>query len=147
VERPLTWQLHLPRFSPKTLLHPVHGDPVFLPNLFNILSIEDFWTPFLSWAFVTLLLPLLFSYAFNLAATHHTGPVTRRSSHTHARLFDPITFAVTKTLLVFAVFYRACPILPDDAVSTITKAIGSETLLLNSIIAFVYGLYDAILAH
>jgi len=75
------------------------------------------------------------------------GPPSRRASHSNARVFDPITFAVTKTLLVFAVFYRGCPIIPGGAVSTITSAIGSETLLLDSIIAFVYGLYDAILAH
>jgi len=75
------------------------------------------------------------------------GPPSRRTSHSNVRVFDPITFAVTKTLLVFAVFYRGCPIIPRGAVSTITSAIGSETLLLDSIIAFVYGLYDAILAH
>jgi hypothetical protein len=50
-------------------------------------------------------------------------------------------------LLVFAVFYRACPIIPDDASSTISSAIGGETLLLTSLVGFVYALYDAILAH
>ena len=131
----------------KTILHPVHGKPIFLPDLFNLLSLDDFWKPFLSWAFVTLALPLAFAYAVNLPAVSSTG-ISRRHSHAHGgRSFDPITFAVTKTLLVFAVFYRACPLIPSDSVSTITSAIGSEILLLNSIIAFVYGLYDAILAH
>ena len=132
----------------KSILSPLHAKPIFLPDLFNLLSIAEFWKPFLSWAFVTLALPLAFAYAVNLPAVSSAGLSTRRHSHSHAgRSFDPITFAVTKALLVFAVFYRACPIIPNDAVSTITSAIGSETLLLNSIIAFVYGLYDAILAH
>ena len=133
-------------FSTKTLLHPVHGEPIFLPDLFKLLSIEDFWLPFLSWAFVTLALPLAFAYAFNLpsVASPSTG---RRHAPAHSRSFDPITFAVTKALLVFAVFYRACPIIPDNSLATISSAIGGETLFLNSIIAFVYGLYDAILAH
>ena len=52
-----------------------------------------------------------------------------------------------KALLVFAVFYRACPIIPADAEAAISNAIGGEVLLLNSVVAFVYGLYDAILAH
>ena len=132
--------------STKTLLHPVHGEPIFLPDLFKLLSIEDFWMPFLSWGFVTLAIPLVFAYAFNLpsVASSNTG---RRHAPAHSRAFDPITFAVTKALLVFAVFYRACPIIPDKSLATIRSAVGGETLMLNSIIAFVYGLYDAILAH
>ena len=122
----------------------LQGTPVFLPDLFNLLSIEAFWTPFLSWAFVTLALPLAFAYAVNFPSSP-SG--TRRSVHSHGRSFDPITFAVTKTLLVFAVFYRSCPIIPGDARATISSAIGGETLMLNSLIAFVYGLYDAILAR
>jgi hypothetical protein len=134
-------------FSTKNILHPAYGKPIFLPDLFKILSIEEFWTPFLSWGFVTLALPLAFAYIVNLPYVSSTSGSGRRQTHSHTRDFDPITFAVTKALLVFAVFYRACPIIPPSAVSTISSAIGGETLFLNSIIAFVYGLYDAILAH
>lgn len=118
---------------------------MFLPDLFKILSIDDFWTPLLSWGWVTLALPLAFAYAVNFPST--TSASGRRHTVFHGRSFDPITFAVTKTLLVFAVFYRSCPIIPSDAVKTINSAIGGETLLLTSIIAFVYGLYDAILSR
>jgi hypothetical protein len=131
----------------KTILRPVHGKPIFLPDLFNLLSLDIFWKPFLSWAFVTLALPLVFAYAVNLPAVSSAG-ISRRHIYAHGgRSFDPITFAVTKSILVFAVFYRACPLIPKESVSTIASAVGSEILLLNSIIAFVYGLYDAILAH
>ena len=132
-------------FSTKDILHPVHGATVFLPDLFRLLSIDDFWKPFLSWVFVTLAIPLAFAYAVNLSVSS-PSPSARRQA-LHARSFDPITFAVTKALLIFAVFYRSCPIIPSDSTSTISSAVGGETLLLNSAIAFVYGLYDAILAH
>jgi hypothetical protein len=127
-------------------MHPFNGEPVFLPDLFKILSIDEFWKPFLSWGWVTLALPLAFAYAVNFPSTSTTGS-SRRHQVFQGRSFDPITFAVTKTLLVFAVFYRSCPIIPADAVKTINSAIGGETLLLTSIIGFVYGLYDAILSH
>jgi hypothetical protein len=134
-------------FSTKSLLHPVHGKPIFLPDLFKILSIEEFWKPFLSWGFISILLPLAFAYAINLPSTTSAQTSRSRSVQIHGRSFDPITFAVAKTILVFAVFYRACPLIPDDAALVINSAIGGETLLLTSIVAFVYGLYDAILAH
>jgi hypothetical protein len=118
---------------------------VFLPDLFKILSIDDFWKPFLSWGFITIALPLAFAYAVNLPSVSQTGP--RGRHQIRGRSFDPITFAVAKALLVFAVFYRACPIIPADAALTISSAVGGETLLLTSTVAFVYGLYDAILAH
>jgi hypothetical protein len=127
-------------------MHPFHGEPVFLPDLFKILSIDEFWKPFLSWGWITLVLPLAFAYAVNFPSSTSAG-TSRRHQVFHGRSFDPITFAVTKAILVFAVFYRACPIVPADAVKTISAAIGGETLLLTSIIAFIYGLYDAILSH
>lgn len=127
-------------------MHPFNGDPVFLPDLFKILSIDGFWKPFLSWGWITLALPLAFAYAVNFPSGT-SAATSRRHQVFHGRSFDPITFAVTKTLLVFAVFYRSCPIIPSDAVKTISSAIGGETLLLTSIIAFVYGLYDAILSR
>jgi hypothetical protein len=132
--------------SPKTFMHPVRGEPVYLPDLFKILSIEEFWKPFFSWGFISVLLPLAFAYAINLPSV--SSPPSSRSRHTaHGRSFDPITYAVVKSLLVFAVFYRGCPLITDDATLTINSAIGGETLLLSSVVAFVYGLYDAILAH
>ena len=128
-------------------MHPVYGEPIFLPDLFKLLSIADFWKPFLSWGFLTIALPLAFAYAINLPSAPTSQPIRSRQFQIHGRSFDPITFAVTKALLVFAVFYRSCPIIPDDAFITISSAIGGEVLLLTSIVAFVYGLYDAILAH
>jgi len=133
--------------SHKTALHPFHGKPLFLPDLFKILSIEEFWKPFLSWGWLTLVLPLAFAYAVNLPSVTHGGHSARRQAQFHGRKFDPITFSVVKTLLVFAVFYRACPLIWEDASFTISSAIGGEVLLLTSIVGFVYGLYDAILAH
>jgi hypothetical protein len=99
----------------------------------------------LSWAFLTLGLPLLFAYAINLPYDFSLYSGRRATYRDRGRPVDVVTFAITKALLVFAVFYRACPIIPFDAKDTIAYAIGAEILLLNSIIAFVYGIYDAII--
>jgi len=133
--------------SLKTPLSLVYGKPIFLPDFFKLLSLDEFWAPFLSWGFLTLVLPLSFAYAVNLPSVVSGGHNPRRQAQFHGRSFDPITFAVTKALLVFAVFYRAVPIIPADSSFVISRAVGGEILLLTASVGFVYGLYDAILAH
>jgi hypothetical protein len=128
-------------------LRPMYGSPIYLPDFFKLLSLDEFWSPFLSWSFITLVLPLGMAYAINFPSVVSGGHNPRRQAQFHGRNFDPITFSVTKALLIFAVFYRACPIIPGDSSYTISKAVGGEVMLLTATVGFVYALYDAILAH
>ncbi|KAK3326364.1 cytochrome P450 [Apodospora peruviana] len=125
--------------------------PVFIPDMFNLLT-SSFWSPALTWAFTSIVLPSLFGYFFNLSAGNagtHGGRGRPRSGYTEYTV-DPLTFSIVKGLITYVVYAQGATLggwIDPDAVSRINLALysGWKGVLVGSGVAGLAAIYDAAL--
>ncbi|RFU79159.1 cupin -type [Trichoderma arundinaceum] len=126
--------------------------PVYLPDMFLLLT-ASFWSPALTWAFTSFILPSLFGYFFNLSATSgsHGGPKTRsRASAPSETVVDPLTYSIIKALVSFVVYGQGvtfCGLLSDTAIERLNGAVygGYKGVLTGTAITGLLSIYDAVL--
>lgn len=115
-----------------------------LPDLFVLLS-AAFWAPFLTWVATSIAGPLANSLLFNLVATSvKPDPL----SGTTGYKADPLTFAVTKTLIAWLVHYKQFNfwgLLGSGAVDTVATSVGKELQLVTAGVGGIAALWEAIL--
>lgn len=124
--------------------------PIRANNMFNLLT-TDFWSPFTFWFLISVGLPLLTSYFFNLglksksASRHNT-----RSSHSSVGQFDPLTFNLSKALIQWLIYTQSAttygwPSLANKARIESAVPFGHQGVLVVSGLGVVLSLYEAIL--
>lgn len=125
------------------------GDyPIYLPDMFLILT-ASFWSPALTWAFTSVVLPSLFGYFFNLSATSHSGPRTRSRSQAET-VVDPLTFSIAKALVSFVVYGQGvtfCGLLNETSIERLNSAVygGYKGVLVGTAVTGLVSMYDAVL--
>lgn len=113
-----------------------------LPDLFVLLT-AAFWSPFLTWVATSIAGPLANALLFNLVATSVKAD---GADSTHK--VDPLTFAVTKTLVAWLVHYKQFNfwgLLGDAAVDTVGASVGRELQLVTAGLGGTAALWEAIL--
>ncbi|POR34625.1 Cytochrome P450, partial [Tolypocladium paradoxum] len=124
--------------------------PVYLPDMFLLLS-ASFWSPALTWAFTSLVLPSLFGYFFNLGATTAAGPRTRSKAAQPAdNVVDPLTFSIVKALVAYVVYGQGVTfggLLNETSVERLNSAVygGYRGVLVGTAITGIVSMYDAVL--
>ena len=117
---------------------------VEVPDLFLLLT-SDFWGPTVLWLVTTLFIPLATAYFYNLTA--------KPRSRSHAVHFnysvDPLTFNITKALMVFLVFGQDVTFggrVDLENVARINEALygGWQGVLVGTGIGVIVTLYDAL---
>ena len=76
-----------------------------VPDVF-ILFEGAFWAPFSLWLLTSLALPLGIAYFFNLSLQATQQPSGRGASPAKKTNFDPLSFNITKALIVYLVYAR-----------------------------------------
>ncbi|QUC20613.1 uncharacterized protein UV8b_04854 [Ustilaginoidea virens] len=129
--------------------------PVYLPDMFLLLS-PSFWSPALTWALTSAVLPTLAGYFFNLSATSRPGPPRTRARTAAAAaarsdtVVDPLTFSIAKALATYVVYAQGVTFggLPSEtAVARLDAAVygGWRGVLVGCAIVAVTSIYDAVL--
>ena len=143
-----------------------HDTPVYLPDLFHILT-SRFWNPVWVWSLIGLLLPAAVAWLFNLGLKHRS----RGSSSTVTPVYfltaapaaaievaaatapgvDPLIFNLAKAVLTWAVYTRGARLLGllgDDSVARVRAALpaGEVGVLIGAGVGVVVSLYDAVLS-
>lgn len=127
---PLTRSVQVPEFLVK--YWSPHG--MYLPDYMQFLELQTFWKPLGTWLVLVYLVPLLIGSAFNM-------------SHKHGRsLFDPVTMAVARCALVWAVFvFGALPnMISTKTLVVLDATVGATLLKADSLILLVFALYDSL---
>lgn len=122
-----------------------------VPDLFVLVS-GAFWAPFTLWLLTNLALPLVVAYFINLSwqAVDH-GPARRTRSASSGRAsFDPLTFNIAKSLLVYLVYaehFTFCDLFSNFAIEKVNVAVPGQWsgMLTGTAIGVVGTLYEAIL--
>ncbi|KAM0255476.1 hypothetical protein ACHAQJ_005703 [Trichoderma viride] len=124
--------------------------PVYLPDMFLLLT-ASFWSPALTWAFTSFILPSLFGYFFNLSsASGSNGPKTRSRVPTPETAVDPLTYSIIKALVSFVVYSQGvtfCGLLSETAIERLDGAVygGYKGILTGTAITGLLSIYDAVL--
>lgn len=124
--------------------------PVYLPDMFLLLT-SSFWSPALTWAFTSLVLPSLFGYFFNLSANNAAGPRTRsKAAQAADNVVDPLTFSIVKALVAYVVYGQGvtfCGLLSETSVERLNSAVygGYRGILVGTAITGIVSMYDAVL--
>jgi len=131
--------------------------PVHVPDMFLLLT-ASFWSPALTWAFTSTLVPSLFGYFFNLSAASHPsgssarGRATRSGgSHNHPDYaVDPLTFSIVKAVLTYVVYAQGVTFwgwIDDLSVARINSALygGWKGAIVGAGITGLMSVYDAVL--
>lgn len=116
---------------------------ITIPDLLVFTSVDEYWKPILTWASFQVV-PLLLAMVFNLRA----DSVSKRYRKAHAAeyTFDPVTFAVSKLLLVYLAFNTSLgSSYPGDQVGIVKYIVGEETFYIGTAITLLYAVYEAIL--
>ena len=90
-----------------------------------LLLTSHFWSPALTWAFTSLIVPSLAGYFVNLSAAQHTGR-GRPRHNTPEYVVDPLAFSVTKAILTYVVYSMGATFggyIDQEAVATINSAL------------------------
>lgn len=123
--------------------------PVYLPDMFLILT-ASFWSPALTWALTSLVLPCLAGYFFNLNnAASYSGPRTRSRSAA-AVVVDPLTFSIAKALVSYVVYAQHATfggLLSETAIERLDGAVygGYKGVLVGTAITAITSIYEAVL--
>jgi hypothetical protein len=88
--------------SPSVAQLNMSSREVYLPDL-RILLTNDFWAPATLWSLTSWVLPLLFSYFFNLTLRSNT----RHKSSSKQYTIDPLTFNIARALLAYNAYSLA----------------------------------------
>ncbi|TWU71297.1 hypothetical protein ED733_002097 [Metarhizium rileyi] len=123
--------------------------PIYLPDMFLILT-SSFWSPALTWALTSVVLPSLFGYFFNLTATSHSGPRTRSRAAAHDTVVDPLTFSIVKALLSYVVYGQGVTLgglLSETSIERLNRAIygGYQGILVGAAVTGIVSIYEAVL--
>ena len=118
---------------------------VSIPNLFILLT-DYYWSTAILWATISIWLPLVASWLWNLTfrpSTRHGVTVDRPRSRC-----DPLTFNVVKALLSWLVFSqgkRFWGLVADETVDRVLTAMpgGYTGLLIGASIGILASLYEA----
>ena len=141
---PLTTKITLPAVPGLVSKSVVH-----LPDLFALLS-TNFWYPFLTWTFLTVVAPLAVATSVNFNAVTSSSSSTGAARRTSAgRRFDPVTFAVVKLLINYALIRASwtAPYFSKKVQVLVVSAIGEDMLFAVGLVTLIYGFYDAIVAR
>lgn len=124
--------------------------PVYLPDMFLLLT-SSFWSPALTWALTSFVLPPLFGYFFNLSASNAAShPRTRTRANEPNYRIDPLTFSIAKALISFVVYGQGanlCGLLSGVSIERLNTAVygGYKGILTGAAITGLSSIYDAIL--
>ncbi|KYK60678.1 hypothetical protein DCS_01816 [Drechmeria coniospora] len=123
--------------------------PVYLPDMFLLLT-SSFWSPALTWAFTSVVLPSLFGYFFNICATNTTGPRTRSKARAGESVVDPLTFSIAKAIIAYVVYGQGvtfCHLLDGKSIERLNSAVygGYKGVLVGAAVTGIVSMYDAVL--
>lgn len=125
--------------------------PIHLPDLFLVVT-ASFWSPFLTWALTSLVLPGVLGYFFNLSATSNQGPRTRAKAAAQAAEYnvDPLTFSIVKALISFVVYGQGVTLgglLSETSIERLNGAVygGYKGILTGTAVTALVSIYDAVL--
>lgn len=123
--------------------------PVYVPDIFLLLT-SHFWSPALTWAFTSIILPSLAGYFVNLSAAQHTSSRGRPRHHSPEYPVDPLTFSVTKAVLTYVVYSMGASFggwIDQESVATINSALfGSwQGAVVGSAVTGLMSVYEAVL--
>ncbi|KAG6006802.1 hypothetical protein E4U21_006693 [Claviceps maximensis] len=124
--------------------------PVYLPDMFLVLT-ASFWSPALTWALTSVVLPCIAGYFFNLSATNQTGPRTRsRAAAVHDTVVDPLTFSIVKALVSYVVYGQGVTFngfLSETSIERLNNAVygGYKGVLVGTAITGITSMYEAVL--
>ncbi|GAB0134869.1 hypothetical protein EsDP_00003223 [Epichloe bromicola] len=123
--------------------------PVYLPDMFLILT-ASFWSPALTWALTSAVLPSLAGYFFNLSATSHTGPRTRSRAALQDTVVDLLTFSIVKALVSYVVYAQGVSfggLLSETSIERLNGAVygGYKGVLVGTAITGITSIYEAVL--
>lgn len=115
---------------------------VVVPDLFVLLT-SAFWSPFLTWLAMSFVGPMANALLFNMVATN-----IRADEATPAYRADPLTFAVTKTLVAWLVYYKQFDfwgMLGNGSIQTVEDSVGKELQLVTAGVGGIAAIWEAIL--
>jgi len=145
----LPWSITVP--VPEIKLLGTKPFSIYGPNFFQLLG-TPFWSVSLLWASTSLIIPLLFSYFFNLTlqSKAHAAAAKQSSVRKATNTFDPLTFNVAKGLLAWLVYaqgFRFWGLYDVDTIIAVNGSVpfGSQGMLIGAGIGIIVSLYDAIL--
>ncbi|KAG5913474.1 hypothetical protein E4U42_001124 [Claviceps africana] len=123
--------------------------PVYLPDMFLLLT-SSFWSPALTWALTSVVLPSIAGYFFNLGATNHNGPRTRSRAALHDNVVDPLTFSIVKALISYVVYAQGVTfggLLSETSTERLNRAVygGYKGILVGTAITGITSMYEAVL--
>ncbi|KAH0498928.1 hypothetical protein TgHK011_006154 [Trichoderma gracile] len=124
--------------------------PVYLPDMFLLLT-ASFWSPALTWAFTSFILPSLFGYFFNLSAANTpSGLKTRSRAQPQETVVDPLTYSITKALVSYLVYGQGVTfggLLSETAIERLNGAVygGYKGVITGTAITGLLSIYDAVL--
>ena len=124
--------------------------PVYLPDMFLILT-SSFWSPLLTWALTSVIMPTLAGYFFNLsAASTSSGPGTRSRAHAPEYDVDPLTFSIAKALMSYVVYAQGVTfggLLSEVSIERLNSSVygGYKGILVGTAITGIVSIYDAVL--
>ncbi|KAK6346890.1 hypothetical protein TWF696_006992 [Orbilia brochopaga] len=111
---------------------------VRIPDLFILLSWQDFWAPIVYWFTLGVTFPMFTSYFVN---------IRKRGT------YDPLSFSISKALIAYLVYTKQIihPELPNlftsDTAVLVASIIGDETPLIGAAIGGLLTVWDAILSR
>lgn len=124
--------------------------PVYVPDMFLLLS-SSFWSPALTWALTSVLIPSFAGYFFNLSASNNSQGHRLRSRTTSPDyVVDPLTFSIVKALVSFLVYGQGATfygLISELSIMRINNAIygGYKGVLTGTAITGLVSIYDAVL--
>ncbi|KAJ6257052.1 hypothetical protein Dda_7936 [Drechslerella dactyloides] len=111
---------------------------VRIPDLFILLSWQDFWAPIVYWFTLGVTFPMFTSYFIN---------IRKRGT------YDPLSFSISKALIAYLVYTKQIihPELPNlftpDTAALVAGIIGDETPLIGAAIGGLLTFWEAILSR
>lgn len=125
--------------------------PIKFNDLFALLT-PIFWSTFSAWLITSVLLPLAFSYFFNLTLKAKRGHLRKAANEQSVAQFDPLTFNLSKALIIWLVYQRNLNfggLISSDTVERLDSAIpgSSEGIIAGTVIGTLTSLYEAILRN
>ena len=126
------------------------GDyPIYIPDMFVLLT-SSFWSPAITWAVTSFVVPVLFGYFFNLSAAHqHPGRGRPRHNQPDS-VVDPLTFSIAKAVATYVVYAQGVTLggwIDQVSVARINSALyGSwKSVIVGTAISGLVSVYDAVL--
>ena len=120
-----------------------------VPDLFALLS-SEFWITFSLWLATSVLLPLMFSYFFNLTLKAKHGNVRHAKNVQPAAQYDPLTYNISKALISWLVYSQGVRLggwIDAESVVKLETAIpgGHQGVLIGTGIGILTSIYEAVL--